>query len=109
MDNLSMHSLTSVTATLGTNQAQRLWRRLQVQHTPKHASWLNVAEMKARLVSREFLGNARIGHLHTHKSRVSAWRMRTEAERRPSRCKFTAADARRLFRYDGIITPRSEH
>jgi hypothetical protein len=109
MDNLSTHSLSSVVATLGARQAQRLWRRFELHHTPKHASWLNVAEMEASLVSRECLGKARIGHLHTLKSRVAAWRGRTEAEQRPIRWKFTVADARRVFRYDGIITPRSEH
>jgi hypothetical protein len=109
MDNLSTHSLTSVTATLGDKQAQRLWRRFEVHHTPKHASWLNVAEMEASLVSRECLGTTRIGHLHTLKSCVAAWRLRTEAEHRTIHWKFTVADARRVFRYDGIITPRSEH
>jgi hypothetical protein len=64
--------------------------------------------MEASLVSRECLGSARIGHLHTLKSRVAAWRARTEAEHRPIRWKFAVADARRVFRYDGIITPRSE-
>jgi hypothetical protein len=109
MDNLSTHSLSSLTATLGAKEAHRLWRRFEVHHTPKHASWLNVAEMEASLVSRECLGSARIGHLHTLKSRVAAWRMRTEEEHRPIHWKFTVADARRVFRYDGIITPRSEH
>ena len=55
MDNLSTPSLTSVTATLGDKQAQRRWRRFEVHHTPNHASWLNVAEMEASLVSREYL------------------------------------------------------
>jgi len=109
MDNLSTHSLRSVTATLGDKQAQRLWQRFEVHHTPKHASWLNVAEMEASLVSRECLGTIRIGHLHTLKSCVAAWRLRTEAEHRTIHWKFTVADARRVFRYDGIITPRSEH
>ena len=90
-------------------EAQRLWRRFQVHHTPKHASWLNVAEMEASLVSRECLGSMRIGHLHTLKSRVAAWRLRAEKDKRSIRWKFTVADARCVFRYNGIITQRSEH
>jgi hypothetical protein len=109
MDNLSTHSLSSLIATLGDKVARRLWGRFQIHHTPKHASWLNVAEMEASLVSRECLGSDRIGHLHTLKSRVAAWRIRTESEQRTIRWKFSVADARRVFRYDGIITPRSEH
>jgi hypothetical protein len=109
LDNLSTHAETSVTATLGATRGRRLWRRFQIHRTPKHASWLNAAEMEASLVSRECLGNSRIGHLHALKSRVAAWRFRADRERRPIRWKFTVTDARRVFRYDGIITPRSEH
>ena len=109
MDNLSTHSLNSLKTTLGEMEAQRLWRRFQVHHTPKHASWLNVAEMEASLVSRECLGSTRIGHLHTLKSRVAAWRLCAEKDKRSIRWKFTVADARRVFRYNGIITQRSEH
>lgn len=109
MDNLSTHSASSLKATLGERAGERLWRRFEVHHTPKHASWLDVAEMEASLVSRECLGSTRIGHLHALKSRVAAWRRRAEKDRRSIRWKFTVADARRVFRYDGIITPRSEH
>jgi hypothetical protein len=109
VDNLSTPSLSSLTTTLGAEQDQLPWRQFHVHRTPKHATWLNVAEMEASLVSRECLGSARIGHLHTLTSSVAAWRMRTEAERRPIRWKFTVADARRVLRYDGIITPGSEH
>jgi hypothetical protein len=109
MDNLSTHAANSVATTLGAKKGQRLWRRFQVHHTPKHASWLNMAEMEASLVSRECLGTVRTGHLHALKSRVAAWRTRAEKEHRSIRWKFTVDDARRVFRYDGIITPRSEH
>jgi hypothetical protein len=109
MDNPSTHSLDSLKTTLGEMEAQRLWRRFQVHHTPKHASWLNVAEMEASLVSRECLGSTRIGHLHSLKSRVAAWRLRAEKDKRSIRWKFTVADARRVFRYNGIITQRSQH
>jgi hypothetical protein len=109
MDNLSTHSATCVQTTLGAKNGHRLWRRFQVHNTPKHASWLNVAEIEASLVSRECLGRTRIGHLHTLKSRVAAWRRQAERDRRSFRWKFTVGHARRAFRYDGITTSRSEH
>jgi hypothetical protein len=109
LDNLSTHALKCVVAAVGEARGRRLWRRFQIHHTPKHASWLNAAEMEASLVSRECLGTCRIGHLHTLKSHVAAWRVRADRERRPIRWTFTVTDARRVFRYDGIITPRSEH
>jgi hypothetical protein len=76
---------------------------------PKHASWLNPAEIEASLVSRECLGARRIGHLHALRSQVAAWRVRADKEGRPTRWRFTVKDARRVFRYDGIVTRRSEH
>lgn len=109
LDNLSTHSEKSVVEAFGERVGRRLWRRFQIHYTPKHASWLNAAEMEASLVSRECLGTLRIGHLHSLKSRVAAWRRRSDRERRTIRWKFTVDDARRVFRYDSIITPRSEH
>jgi hypothetical protein len=109
MDNLSTHTEKSLTDALGPAAGSRLWNRFKVHHTPKHASWLNAAEMEASLVSRQCLGRRRIGHLHTLKSQVAGWRAQADRSRHPIRWKFTVKDARRIFRYDGIITPRSEH
>jgi transposase len=109
LDNLSTHSQRCVVDALGAGPGRRLWRRFVVHYTPKHASWLNAAEMEASLVSRECIGGRRIGHLHTLKSQIASWRRRAERDHRPIRWKFTVSDARRVFRYDGIITPRTEH
>lgn len=108
MDNLNTHAKKSVVGTIGPVAGERLWRRFAVHHTPKHGSWLNAAEMEASMISRECLGSRRIGHLHALKAHVCAWRVRADRERRPIRWKFTVKDARRLFRYDGIITRRSK-
>ena len=109
LDNLSTHSERCVVQAFGARAGGALWRRFVVHYTPKHASWLNAAEMEASLVSRECIGTRRIGHLHTLKSEVAAWRRRAERDGRPIRWKFTVSDARRVFRYDGIITQRTEH
>jgi hypothetical protein len=109
LDNLSTHSEKCVVSALGARAGRRLWRRFVVHYTPKHASWLNAAEMEASLVSRECIGNRRIGHLHTLRSQVAAWRRRAEHDGRPIHWKFTISDARRVFRYDGIITQRTRH
>ena len=109
VDNLSTHSKKCVVDALGAHAGTRLWRRFIVHYTPKHASWLNAAEMEASLVSRECIGTRRIGHLHTLVSQVAAWRLRAERDKRPIRWQFTVSDARRVFRYDGIITPRTKH
>ena len=108
MDNLNTHAKKSIVDTLGSAAGERLWKRFRVHHTPKHGSWLNAAEMEASMVSRECLGGRRLGHLHTLKAHISAWRRAADRARRPIRWKFTVKDARRLFRYDGIITRRSK-
>src|SRR5688572_7486381 len=49
-DNLSTHSEKSLVAAYGEVEGRSLWRRFTVHYTPKHASWLNAAEMEAGLV-----------------------------------------------------------
>jgi len=108
-DNLNTHSLKSAVAVLGALEGRRLWRRFEVHYTPKHASWLNAAEIEASLVSRECLGRDRLAFLVDLISRVAAWRRAAEDEGRTIDWTFRVDDARRKFRYDGLITARSRH
>ena len=82
LDNLNIHSLVYVEKILGKLAGRRLWRRFQVHYTPKHASWLNAAELEASLVSRECLGRRRISMLVDLISLVSSWRRAAEAAKR---------------------------
>ncbi|RYG95257.1 MAG: IS630 family transposase [Alphaproteobacteria bacterium] len=109
VDNLNTHRLKSLTSALGMETGEALWKRFTLHYTPKHASWLNAAEMEASLVSRECLGRRRIAELPRLKTEVSAWRKRADTSGRKIDWKFRVADARRVFRYSGIITPRSGH
>ena len=109
MDNLNTHSMKSAVEVLGELAGRRLWRRFQVHYTPKHASWLNAAELEASLVSRECLGCERVSSLVELISRVSAWRRAAESARRTIDWTFRVDDARRKFRYDGLVTARSRH
>jgi len=109
MDNLNIHSGASVKTVLGELAGRRLWRRFEVHYTPKHASWLNAAELEASLVSRECLGRRRLAFLVDLISLVAAWRHHAEAEHRVIDWRFRVDDARRVFRYDGLTSLRSEH
>jgi DDE superfamily endonuclease len=109
MDNLSTHSVKSLVAAYGPDDGARLWKRFTLHYTPKHASWLNVAEMEASLVARECLGKRRIQALWPLQREVTAWNRRADRQRRGFTWKFRVSDARRVFRYDGIATSRSEH
>ena len=109
MDNLNIHFRCSVETVLGELEGRRLWRRFVLHYTPKHASWLNAAELEASLVSRECLGQRRVPSLVDLISLVAAWRRLAEEEHRIIEWRFRVDDARRVFRYEGLTTRRSEH
>jgi transposase len=109
LDNLNIHSQVSLVQVLGELDGRRLWGRFVVHYTPKHASWLNAAEIEASLVSRECLGRQRIAFLVDLISQVSAWRLAAQKDRRTIDWRFRVNDARRVFRYGGLATARSEH
>jgi hypothetical protein len=108
-DNLNTHSERSLITAFGKVEGRKLWRRFTLHFTPKHASWLNVAEMEAGLVSRECLGSRRIADLETLQREVRAWNVAGDSQRRSIHWKFRVDDARRVFRYDGIKTKRAKH
>lgn len=94
LDNLNTHAIGSLFATFGPDEAWRLRRRLEFHYTPKHASWLNVAECELSVLSRQCL-NRRMVDKDILAREVSDW----QAERNRARVKinwtFRAADARR--------------
>jgi hypothetical protein len=109
VDNLSTHNRKACVDTYGPQDGEALWRRFTVHYTPKHASWLNAAELEASLVARECLGKRRVPHLPALSEDVGAWSRRADRERRPIHWNFTVSDARQVFRYGGITTPRAQH
>jgi hypothetical protein len=100
MDNLNIHREKSVITALGPAEGAKLWRRFTVHHTPKHASWLNPAEIEVSLVSRECLGWDRVGSLKDLRHRVRVWNREADRKRRKIKWKFRTADARRVFKYE---------
>jgi hypothetical protein len=109
VDNLSTHSELACIRAYGPERGRALWRCFTVHYTPKHASWLNAAEMEASLISRECLGRRRVPDLTNLTTEVRAWTRRADRDCRTINWRFTVNDARRVFRYDGITTTRSEH
>ena len=109
VDNLSTHCEKSLRDHLGDLAGTRLWKRFTVHYTPKHASWLNPAEMEASLVSRECLGKRRLADFRVLRHEVSVWSRQADRARRRIDWKWRVSDARRVFRYDGIKTLRAEH
>ena len=109
MDNLSTHAQSCVIAALGSARGRALWARFELHFTPKHASWLNVAEMEASLVSRECLGRRKFEDITMLQREVREWNAIADENRRSIAWKFRVHDARRVFRYDGITSTRAGH
>jgi hypothetical protein len=109
MDNLNTHCQKSLTDAFGALEGLRLWRRFTVHHTPKHASWLNPAEIEVGLWSRECLGRDRVATFGELSRRTRAWNARANSSKRRIDWQFTTADARRVFRYERSAMHGSKH
>jgi hypothetical protein len=72
LDNLNTHFRKCLDDVLGQRTATKLLRRVQLHYTPKHASWLNMAEIEIGILSRQCL-NRRIADQQLLRSEVDAW------------------------------------
>jgi len=98
MDNLNTHFQKSLMATFGKEEADILWGKLTGHYTPKHASWLNMAEIEIGILSRQAL-KKRIGDEVTLKSEIRAWQIKRNREKKTITWKFTKEDARKALKY----------
>lgn len=91
MDNLNIHSLSCLYEAFKPAEARRLAERFEIHHTPKHGSWLNVAEIFLSTMSLQCL-DQRIDSTPDLRSLIAAW----QASRRSGKInwRFTTADAR---------------
>jgi DDE superfamily endonuclease len=96
LDNLSTHFRRCFIETLGAKAARRLLRRVVFHYTPKHASWLNMAEIELSVLGRQCL-NRRFDERKALAREVAAWQRRRNAQRRTIRWSFTRPDADRAL------------
>lgn len=95
IDNLSTHTGASLYKAFPAPQAHRLLEKLDMVYTPKHGSWLNMAEIELSAMSRQCL-NRRLPDLDTVRRETAAWTSRRNASGTPVRWRFTTQDARIL-------------
>lgn len=95
-DNLNIHSRQSLVAAFGMCKAKRLMRRIEFHPTPKHASWLNMAEIEIGVLSRQCL-HRRIPTMEAMRRAVRAWERRRNGQHRGITWKFTKEKARETF------------
>jgi hypothetical protein len=72
-DNLNTHTKGAFYETFKPARARQLVRRIEFCHTPKHGSWLNIAENELSSLTRQCLGGDRIGDLKALRGRIAAW------------------------------------
>lgn len=105
MDNLSTHSPAALYEAFAPQEARRLVERLEIHYTPKHASWLNMAETELSVLARQCL-DRRIADQATLAREVASWERGRNAAEVKVDWQFTTADARiKLKRLYPVIEP----
>ena len=94
MDNLNTHVISSLYETFPPEEAFRLAQRLEIHYTPKHGSWLNIAEIELSALAAQCLGNSRISSIEVLNKELFAWKSRRNADQNGVDWHFTTADAR---------------
>lgn len=98
MDNLNTHSIASLYEKFSPSEARRLAERLEIHYTPKHGSWLNMAEIELSVLSNQCL-NRCIVDMQKMQNEVAAWEKARNNKSSKINWQFTTADARiKLYR-----------
>lgn len=92
-DNLNTHKIASLYEAFLPQEAKRLRDRLEIHYTPKHGSWLNVAEIELSLLTRQCL-DRRIPDMQTLQLQAYAWYERRNEKQKSVDWQFTCEDAR---------------
>ena len=92
-DNLNTHKVASLYEAFEPREARRLVERLEMHYTPKHGSWLNVAEIELSVLTKQCLGR-RIPDMVTLQQEAQAWYRKRNANQKAVDWQFTSDDAR---------------
>ncbi len=93
MDNLNTHTTGSLYATFPPEEARRIAERLEIHYTPKHGSWLNVAEIELAALANQCLGD-RVEDKQALAAATAAWAAPRNEQQVGADWRFTTADAR---------------
>ncbi len=93
MDNLNTHSIGALYEAFDPETARRLARRLEIHFTPKHGSWLNIAECELSALTRQCLSR-RIDDIETLKKESRYWGQKRNENQKGVNWRFTTEDAR---------------
>ncbi len=93
-DNLNTHTMGAFYEAFPPAKARDYVKRIDFAYTPKHGSWLNVAECELSCLTRQCLKDRRIGELETLRTEIAAWSTRVNERQRAVDWKFTIDTAR---------------
>lgn len=94
MDNLNTHTVASLYKRFTPEEAFRLSQRLQIHKTPKHGSWLNIAELELSALTIQCLSDKRIPTIEILNSEISAWHNSRNSLQKGVSWHFSSCDAR---------------
>ncbi len=92
-DNLNIHTLASLYKAFPAPEARRLAKRLTIHYTPKHGSWLNIAECELSALTRQCL-DRRIPDIKRLREETKAWTKKRNASQKGVEWRFSTKDAR---------------
>lgn len=93
LDNLSSHSPASLYQAFAPEEARRLTRKLEFHYTPKHGSWLNMAEIELSVLARQCL-RRRLADKETLRQEVDSWQAERNRQQSTIQWRFSTVDAR---------------
>jgi transposase len=93
MDNLNTHTPASLYEAFDPSEARRIAKKLEIHYTPKHGSWLNMAEIELSILSRHSL-DRRVPDFETLHREAQAWQERRDAAGGKIEWRFSTDDAR---------------
>lgn len=93
MDNLNIHDKSSLYKAFPPAEANRIARKLEIHFTPKHGSWLDIAEIAINIMTRECL-NRRIGSIEKLREELDAWNKKYDEDPTPINWQFQTKDSR---------------
>ena len=97
-DNLNTHNISSLYEAFEPEEARRIWERIELHHTPKHGSWLDMAEIELSAFTKECL-NRRIGTIEEVKKQSEAWYVDRNERQKGIDWQFSIGDARMKLKH----------
>jgi hypothetical protein len=94
MDNLNTHVISSLYEAFHPEEAFRLAQRLEIHYTPKHGSWLDIAEIELSALASQCLGNRRISSIEALNKELAAWEVMRNSAQKGVDWHFTTTEAR---------------